>query len=79
MLHDIKKGAKSNTWYEDPIIVAFWMEKLWMCFKNIHKFHTTFKTLPQVGDCLLNEPSALIVQQRSIDGENMSILFTLSD
>lgn len=78
LLHDVKKISRVSNWYEDPIIADTWTEKLFICFNSIQAYYKIFKALPQVGDRLFNEDLGLFVQERSIDGNVMTITFTLS-
>lgn len=78
LLHDVKKLARVSNWYEDPIIADTWTRRLFVCFVSIQSYYKNFKTLPQTGDRLFDEDSGLIIQERSIDGNVMTITFTLS-
>lgn len=79
LLHEIKKISRVSNWYEDPVIADTWTAKLSTCFNSIHNYYNVFGVLPQVGDRLFNEESGLMVQERSIDGNVMTITFTLAN
>ncbi|GAB4022062.1 hypothetical protein [Spirosoma koreense] len=78
LLHTIKKRSEIDNWYEDPAVTAVWMKKLRICFTSMQIFHQYFNVLPHVGDRLFDEDSGMIVQERSIDGNVMTITFTVS-
>lgn len=78
LLHDVKKLSRVSNWYEDPIIADTWTDKLFVCYTSIQTYYKIFRALPQTGDRLFNEESGLIIQERFIDGNLMSITFTLS-
>ncbi|WP_223860831.1 hypothetical protein [Spirosoma validum] len=78
LLHEIKKISRVSNWYEDPVIADTWTNKLFICFNSIQNYYKVFGVLPQVGDRLFSEESGLIVQERSIDGNVMTITFTLA-
>ena len=78
LLGQIRKLSKVNNWYEDPVIVEAYLDRVNVCFISIQKYHATFNILPQVGDRLYDEDTGMIVQDRAIDGELMTITFTLS-
>ncbi|UFH54594.1 hypothetical protein [Spirosoma sp. KNUC1025] len=77
LLHQVKKQSKISNWYEDQGVTEKWIERLSICFDSINKFHNSFGTLPQVGDRLYDEDTGMIVQDRSIDGNLMTITYTL--
>lgn len=77
-LHQVKKLSGIENWYEDPIVIDTCYDRLCTCFRSIRKYYDTFGILPQVGDRLFDEDSGLIIQDRSIDGDLMTITFTLS-
>jgi len=77
-LQEVRKLARVDNWYEDPIVADTCMVRLATCFNSIQKFYNTFGILPQVGDRLFDEDSGMIIQDRSIDGDVMAITFTLS-
>ncbi|GAB4017056.1 hypothetical protein GCM10028773_11980 [Spirosoma koreense] len=72
-----RKQAKGSNWYEDPLIAASWGETISRCFRSVQTYHKAFHTVPMVGDRLFNEDTGLRVQDRSIDGDLMTITFTL--
>lgn len=78
LLGEIRKLSKVNNWYEDPIIVNIYLDRVNICFNSIQKYYTTFGMLPHVGDRLYNGDTGMIVQDRSIDGGLMTLTFTLS-
>ncbi|GAB3044988.1 hypothetical protein [Spirosoma pulveris] len=78
MLHEVKKLAGIENWYEDPVITDIWRTRLGICYTSIFSFYTTFGILPQIGDRLFDEDTGLIIQNRSIDGQFKTITFTLN-
>jgi hypothetical protein len=77
-LNEIKKRSKIDNWYEDPVIKDTYIERLCICFNSIKKVYTTLGVLAQVGDRLFDEASGMIIQERSFDGNLMTITYTLS-
>lgn len=78
LLAEISKLSRVDNWYEDPIIVDTYIDRINICFNSIQQYYTTFGILPQVGDRLYDEETGMIIQDRSIDGGLMTITFTLS-
>ncbi|MBD2756993.1 hypothetical protein [Spirosoma validum] len=78
ILTEIRKLSRQPNWYEDPIVAATYIDRVNDCFISIKKFHALFGVLPQIGDRLYNEDTGMIIQDRSIDGNLMTITFTLS-
>ena len=77
-LSEIKKLSRVDNWYEDPVVADTYFDRLCVCFDSIQKFYESFGTLPQIGDRLFDEDTGMKVQERSIDGNMMTITFTLS-
>ncbi|MFD2933756.1 hypothetical protein [Spirosoma flavum] len=77
-LQEVKKLSRVDNWYEDPIVADTYIDRLSTCFNSIKKFHTTFGSLPQIGDRLFDDDLGMIIQNRAIDGDVMTITFTLS-
>lgn len=78
ILMEIKKLSRVADWCEDPVVADTYIDRLNRCFTSIQKYYTAFGSLPQVGDRLCGEDTGMIVQERSIDGNLMTITFTLS-
>ena len=76
LTHARKQPSLSN-WYEDPLIVATWKRIISTCFHSLHQYHKSFHILPTVGDRLFNEDTGWRIQDRSIDGDLMTITFTM--
>lgn len=76
-LHEIRKLSSVSNWYEDQAIATDCMNKLAVCFSSIRKFNATFGGLPIVGDRLFDEDTGMKIQDRSIDGTQMTITFIL--
>ena len=76
LTHARKQSARSN-WYEDTQIATTWNELILTCFHSVQRYHRTFHTLPVVGDRLFNEDTGWRIQDRSIDGDLMSVTFTM--
>ena len=77
LLTHARKQASTLNWYEDPLVVATWDGIITMCFRSVEKYHQTFHILPMVGDRLFNEDTGWCIQDRSIDGDLMTITFTM--
>ena len=78
MLHEVKKLARVDNWYEDPIVADTWRDRVSICYDSIYSFHETFGIPPQVGDRLFDEDTGVIIQNRAIDGRLKTITFTIS-
>ena len=78
LLREVRMLSRVSNWYEDPVVVDTWIEKLCTCFNSIQTFHKSFGTLPEIGDRLFDEELGMVIQDRSIDGDLMTITFTLS-
>lgn len=78
ILTEIKKLSCLPNWYEDPITAATYIDRLNTCFISIDKYYKVFGTLPQLGYRLYDEDTGMLIQECSIDGELMTITFTLS-
>ncbi len=78
LLAEVRKLSKATNWYEDPTIVDTYLDRVNLCFVSIQKYHATFGALPQVGDRLYDEETGMVIQDRSIDGNLMTITFTLT-
>lgn len=75
----VKKQSKLDNWYEDPVITDAWVERMDICVYSIQKFYKTFGALPHVGDRLFDKTTTgAAIEERSIDGYQMTITFTLS-
>lgn len=78
ILTEIKKLSNLPNWYEDPLTAATYIDRLNTCFASIDQYYKAFGTLPQLGYRLYNEDTGMLIQECSIDGELMTITFTLS-
>ena len=78
ILVEIKKISRVANWYEDQVAANTYIDRLHLCFTSVERYYTAFGILPQIGDRLYNEDTGMIIQDRSIDGERMTITFTLS-
>ena len=78
ILSEIKKLSGQPNWYEDMAAADTYIDRLNLCFTSVEKYHTAFGILPQVGDRLYNEDTGMIIKERAIDGDLMTITFTLS-
>ena len=78
LLHQIEKISRADNWYEDPIVVDTWMEKMHICFNSIQQFYSAFGVIPQGVDRLFDEDTGMIIQGRSIDEKLKTITFTLT-
>ena len=78
-LREVRMLSRVSNWYEDPVIADTWNEKLSTCFKSIQTFYKTFGVLPQIGDRLFDSDLGMMIENRSIDGDMMTITFTVSD
>ncbi len=76
-LHEIRKLSPVSNWYEDQAIATDCMNKLTVCFNSVYKFHKTFGCLPIIGDRLFDEDTGMKIQDRSIDGAQMTVTFIL--
>ncbi|UFH52589.1 hypothetical protein [Spirosoma sp. KNUC1025] len=79
LLARIKKRSRLPDWYEDPVVAAVYVNRLSHCFASMQIYHATFGNLPQVGDRLIDEQEGLFIQERFIDGLQMTITLTLSN
>ncbi|UFH52501.1 hypothetical protein [Spirosoma sp. KNUC1025] len=79
LLADLKKISRLSNWYEDQIVAATYVDRANLCFISIKKYHAMFGSLPQIGDRLFDEDTGLFVQERSINGRQMTITYTLSN
>lgn len=78
VLTEIRKLSRADDWYEDTVVSATYIDRVNSCFISIEKYYHAFGILPQVGDRLYNEDTGMIVQEQAIDGDLMTITFTLS-
>ena len=72
-----RKQSKVANWYDDPLVAATWEEVIARCFRSVQKYHKSFSIVPMIGDRLFNEDTGLLIQERSIDGDLMTITYTL--
>lgn len=77
LLTHARKQSDTPNWYNDPLIAATWSGVIAKCFRSVQAYHTAFAILPVVGDRLFNEDTGWQIQDRSIDGDLMTITFTL--
>ncbi|WP_177236736.1 hypothetical protein [Spirosoma endophyticum] len=77
LLTHARKQSTLPNWYEDPLVIATWEAIISMCFCSVEKYHQSFHILPMVGDRLFNEDTGWRIQDRSIDGDTMTITFTM--
>lgn len=77
LLTHARKQSTLPNWHEDPLVIATWEAIISMCFRSIEKYHKSFHILPMVGDRLFNEDTGWRIQDRSIDGDLMTITFTM--
>lgn len=77
LLTHARKRAGTSNWYEDPRISANWSSIIAKCFRSVQAYHNNFGILPVVGDRLFDEDTGWQIQDRSIDGDLMTITFTL--
>ncbi|AUD06846.1 hypothetical protein [Spirosoma pollinicola] len=77
LLTHARKQSDTPNWYEDPLIAATWGGVIATCFRSVQAYHKSFAILPMVGDRLFNEDTGWQIKDRSIDGDLMTITFTL--
>lgn len=77
LLTHARKQSTLPDWYEDPLIGATWDSVISICFRSIEKYYSSFRSLPVVGDRLFDDDTGWLIQERSIDGDLMTITFTL--
>lgn len=77
VIMEIERLSCAPDWYNDPVVADTYIGRLNQCFTSIQKYYTTFNILPQVGDRLYGEDMGMIVQERSIDGQLMTVTFTV--
>ncbi|RZM02439.1 MAG: hypothetical protein EOO88_57135 [Pedobacter sp.] len=77
LLTHARKRAGTSNWYEDPQISANWSSIIAKCFRSVQAYYKSFAILPMVGDRLFDEDTGWQIQDRSIDGDLMTITFTL--
>lgn len=77
LLTRARKQASISNWHEDPLVVATWDGIITLCFRSVEQYYRSFHMLPMVGDRLFNEDTGWRIQDRSIDGDMMTITFTM--
>ena len=77
LLTHARKQSVNLNWYEDALITASWRKVIAKCFRSIQQYHRTFYSLPVLGDRLFDEDTGWRIQDRTIDGDLMTITFTL--
>lgn len=77
LLTHARKQSNQRDWYEDSHIIGTWNKLMITCFHSVQRYHRTFHNLPTIGDRLFNEDTGWMIQDRSIDGDQMTITFTL--